>query len=120
MNRPIARDQHGQFAPGPGNHGSGTHGLSGLAVRQRAQIIADLGGVEILSATDVMLCDTAARLLAKSRRVKNVNDAVRCSNAACRIILNLRQKVEERRQKARPVSTLPSLAELLQQRERVP
>jgi hypothetical protein len=108
MDQEIVRNEHGQFVAGRSPNPSG-RGLSALALRQRALIIADLGGEDTLTGTERVLLDQAVALLQRSRRTKNSNDAVRCSNAATRIIFGL----QARRKPKRSKPPLPSVDEML-------
>lgn len=74
----ILRNERGQLMPGTGINGNpklAGHGLSLLAVKQREQIIADLGGEAVLSATDLIRIDEAVRLMQRGRRAKSAEDA---------------------------------------------
>jgi hypothetical protein len=61
-------------------------GLSVLAVKQREEIIATLGGASALSPIDLIRVDMAVRMLQRSRRRASAEDMVRLNNAAVKII----------------------------------
>jgi hypothetical protein len=67
------------------------HGLSVVALRQREQIIATLGGTAALSAIDLIRIDQAVRMLQRSRRKASAEDMVRLNNAAVKIIDQLQR-----------------------------
>jgi hypothetical protein len=71
---------------------------SGSKVSKRVAILFEaladeLGGAD-LSATDRALLMQACRLLVRSERVKEAEDAVKCANAARRILASLRSRYE--------------------------
>jgi hypothetical protein len=58
-------------------------------------LAAEYGGVADLSVTDRALIMQAARLFVRSERVKKDADAVKCANAARRMLIGLRKRHEQ-------------------------
>ena len=68
-----------------------------------AQIICDLGGIDALSGIDRTLVKQVVKLLLHAETTKSPNQAVRASNAAARLLRELR--AESKRQPMMPAKS---------------
>ena len=94
-NAQIKRRPAHLFKPGvSGNPSGGTRSKRFLALR--GDIVADLGGEDMLTGIDRVIVEQAVALLIRSEKAKDGNDAVRASNAASRLLATLTAKRKAR------------------------
>jgi Family of unknown function (DUF5681) len=86
---PSARQLATRFQRGQSGNPSGRQRPKRF-IELREQIVRDLGGFDALSGIDAVIVDQAVTLLLKAERTRDVNLAVRASNAGARLLGSLR------------------------------
>jgi hypothetical protein len=88
------RDQQGRFTVGNDVHRSGARTKAARLVALYADLAADYGGEDRLTAAGRLLLEQAARLKLQAERARGSNDAVRLANAAARLLRKVTCKPE--------------------------